>query len=298
VLDLGCGSGLCGRVFTSTDSACESGDTDEDILSRSNAVKTDNRVEPTVSSPMTEMRDVSGTSHVDDLSFRTNRDNTARETDSSLTNERDEIAVLLSSSRRKEEEEKEEGGGVFIGIDISQRMVELSERNGGYTCVVRGDITEMSRLLAEDVTSRRCSSFHLVLAADTFIYVGALSEIFSYIRAILCTGGWFAFTTEALELSPMRQGDLTPTPVDAFLEAERLYRRNQEEKGVGYEEPVGAVPGWGAQLLSSARFAHSESYVTCLACMHGFKVNSYQEILLRKEEVVSLPGHAFLLRAI
>ena len=64
------------------------------------------------------------------------------------------------------------------------------------------------------------------------------------------------------------------------------------------DEPLGAVPGWGAQLLSSARFAHSDEYVRCIGTHHGFQVVSYRSIVLRKEETLSLPGHVFVLKVL
>ena len=43
------------------------------------------------------------------------------------------------------------------------------------------------------------SKFDLVLAADTFIYIGALAKIFNFIHKILKPQGIFAFSIENLE---------------------------------------------------------------------------------------------------
>jgi hypothetical protein len=61
-------------------------------------------------------------------------------------------------------------------------------------------------------------------------------------------------------------------------------------------EPIGAVPGWGAQLLKSARFAHSDEYINILASHHGFAVVATKITILRTEETVPLQGRFYLLQ--
>lgn len=74
------------------------------------------------------------------------------------------------------------------GVDISAAMLEQARRLGLYRELVHQDLTTF---LAD--TDRRAD---LVVAADVFIYVGALDNVFSAVRRILDAGGCFAFTAE------------------------------------------------------------------------------------------------------
>ena len=63
-------------------------------------------------------------------------------------------------------------------------------------------------------------------------------------------------------------------------------------------EPVGAVPGWGGELLKSARFAHSNSYIEILAHIHGFQIIKSKSVILRTEETIPLYGILYVLESI
>ena len=71
----------------------------------------------------------------------------------------------------------------MLGMDVSEKIARLAARDGGYSAVVVGDLLEGLRALnntnaqeeEEKEESRR--SVDLVVAADTFIYVGALGGI-------------------------------------------------------------------------------------------------------------------------
>jgi hypothetical protein len=62
------------------------------------------------------------------------------------------------------------------------------------------------------------------------------------------------------------------------------------------DELVGAVPGWGGQLLTSARFAHSHAYIAALAAHCGFEIVSVRSLPLRLEGTVQLNGLFYLLK--
>jgi hypothetical protein len=62
------------------------------------------------------------------------------------------------------------------------------------------------------------------------------------------------------------------------------------------DELVGAVPGWGGQLLTSARFAHSHAYIAALASHSGFEIVSVRSLPLRLEGTVQLNGLFYLLK--
>lgn len=74
------------------------------------------------------------------------------------------------------------------GVDVSGAMIEQARRSGLYRELFHADL---ARHLAE--TAR---SYDLVLAADVFIYVGELAQVFRAVRRILRPGGCFAFSVE------------------------------------------------------------------------------------------------------
>jgi predicted TPR repeat methyltransferase len=87
------------------------------------------------------------------------------------------------------------GGAAFrdfarhlIGSDLSPRMVELARRRGVYDELHVEDLV--------DTLGRAAGDADLVVAADVFIYVGALDRAFAAAAGALAPGGRFAFSTE------------------------------------------------------------------------------------------------------
>lgn len=74
------------------------------------------------------------------------------------------------------------------GVDVSGAMVEQARKSGLYRELHHADLEQH---LAQ--TARR---YDLVMAADVFIYVGELAEIFRAVRRLLRPGGRFAFSVE------------------------------------------------------------------------------------------------------
>jgi predicted TPR repeat methyltransferase len=79
----------------------------------------------------------------------------------------------------------------LIGSDLSPRMVEIARERGVYDELHVEDLTATLRRGGADVD--------LVVAADVFIYVGALDESFGAASSALRAGGLFAFSTERCE---------------------------------------------------------------------------------------------------
>jgi predicted TPR repeat methyltransferase len=63
-------------------------------------------------------------------------------------------------------------------------------------------------------------------------------------------------------------------------------------------EPLESVPGWGTQLLTSARFAHSNIYIEKLANIYGFIILNMKIVILRTEDTVPLYGRLYVLQMI
>lgn len=79
--------------------------------------------------------------------------------------------------------------GWLAGVDLSAAMVEKSRARGIYDQLTAADVHEF---LQADV-----GGWQLVLAADVFIYVGALERLFGLLAWRVCPGGWVGFTAES-----------------------------------------------------------------------------------------------------
>jgi len=76
------------------------------------------------------------------------------------------------------------------GVDLSAAMLALAEARGVYDRLVQDEVVAHLRTTE--------SRHDLVVAADVFIYVGALSPVVEGVARVLSPDGVFAFTAEAL----------------------------------------------------------------------------------------------------
>ena len=74
------------------------------------------------------------------------------------------------------------------GVDLSSAMLAKARHGGHYGDLVQADLA--AYLAATD------RSYDLVLATDTFIYVGALDAVYAGVRRVLEAGGVFCFSVE------------------------------------------------------------------------------------------------------
>jgi predicted TPR repeat methyltransferase len=79
----------------------------------------------------------------------------------------------------------------LIGVDLSQKMLDMAKSKGIYEKLVHSDIN--------DFLDGRDGEFDAVVAADVFVYVGDLTQTFANIYRALRPGGIFAFTVERFE---------------------------------------------------------------------------------------------------
>ena len=84
----------------------------------------------------------------------------------------------------------------LVGIDISQKMLEIAARKNIYDRLEKIDIGEY--LSASDL------HYDLISATDVFIYVGDLDEIFLKIKENTKQPVWFVFCTEHNEASTFK----------------------------------------------------------------------------------------------
>jgi predicted TPR repeat methyltransferase len=86
------------------------------------------------------------------------------------------------------------------GVDVAEAMVRRAQASGLYRRVWRADVIEGLRDAGDTAD--------LIVAADVFIYVGALDAVFAAVAPRLAPGGVFAFSVEqadpgrALQLRP------------------------------------------------------------------------------------------------
>jgi predicted TPR repeat methyltransferase len=99
------------------------------------------------------------------------------------------------------------------GVDLSANMVRQARARSVYDRVEQGDVVQ--HLAA---ATRR---FELVLAADVFIYVGALEQVFAETTRVLEPGGLFCFSVEAAG----EDEEFALRPSLRYVHSERYLRR-------------------------------------------------------------------------
>ena len=79
----------------------------------------------------------------------------------------------------------------LVGVDLSPAMIAQAATKGFYDRLVTGDL--LHALGQEDAEAAK---YHLVIAADVFVYVNDLAPIIAAIARILAPTGSLAFTVE------------------------------------------------------------------------------------------------------
>jgi predicted TPR repeat methyltransferase len=108
---------------------------------------------------------------------------------------------------------------VLEGVDISQAMLGQTRQLGIYRELIHADIGGYLHTEKGEID--------LVVAADVFIYVGELANVFRDVRRLLTSGGRFVFTVEA----PQNDEDLQLLPSLRYAHSERYVRRLAEVTG-------------------------------------------------------------------
>lgn len=111
--------------------------------------------------------------------------------------------------------------GWLEGYDISGRMLAQARGKGVYDDLHKRDVSRLE-LGGE--------GFDLILAADVFIYVGALEQIMGWAAASVSPGGVLAFTLEEL---PEGEGDLRLRPSRRYAHSADYIEKLLEQAGFG-----------------------------------------------------------------
>lgn len=113
------------------------------------------------------------------------------------------------------------------GVDVSAAMLEQARTGGAYSDLTHADL---SAYLAASG-----NRYDLVLAADVFIYVGALETVFSEVCRILVPAGCFAFSLETSE-----QQEVQLMPSLRYAHSQNYIRRLAESHGLIVDKVVQA----------------------------------------------------------
>ena len=150
--------------------------------------------------------------------------------------------------------------GQLDGVDLSAAMLDKARALGRYGQLSHGDVVEHLQS-----TDRR---YALIVAADVFVYLGALEPVFEGVKRVLQPGGVFCFSVEAWD------GASDP------------------DSGVA-SAPAGS-PGY--VLRPTLRYAHSEAYVRSLASSAGLEVCATRRHALRQDHGATIMGLCAWLR--
>jgi predicted TPR repeat methyltransferase len=138
--------------------------------------------------------------------------------------------------------------GPLVGVDASSSMLAHASAKQLYAESREADLQQM---LAEDETR-----WKLIVAADVFVYFGALTEVLASVHARLEPGGWFVFSVE--ELLPDSDGT------------------------------VHGNAGWALERMG--RYVHSMSYVASAVREAGFAVRTLERQVVRYEADAPVAG--------
>jgi predicted TPR repeat methyltransferase len=130
------------------------------------------------------------------------------------------------------------------GIDLSSAMLAKARERAIYDALATADIVEHLRGFT--------AAFDLIVAADTLVYFGDLSALFTAVAAALVPDGVFAFTLETLA----------------------------DTSGDDY------------RLGATMRFAHARAYVEARAAAAGLTPLALAAASTRREAAVDVPGLA------
>ncbi|MBN9551227.1 MAG: methyltransferase domain-containing protein [Alphaproteobacteria bacterium] len=114
------------------------------------------------------------------------------------------------------------------GYDISAGMLRKAKAKGIYDLLAKADL---------QCFSHSGTGADLVVAADVFIYVGALEGIVGAVADMLAEGGMFAFSVETLAGG----GDFTLRPSRRFAHSEAYVRRVLSANGLAVLSMEGMV---------------------------------------------------------
>ncbi len=138
----------------------------------------------------------------------------------------------------------------LIGVDLSAKMLDKAKAKNIYHQLIQADILDV-------LIQQQGQCMQIVVAADVFVYLGKLDEIFAQVARVLIPSGLFCFSLEALA-------------------------DNTNE--LGY------------QLQLSGRYAHQLNYIQRLAQLHHLQIAQCTSQTLRTENNQNIQGYLVYLQ--
>jgi predicted TPR repeat methyltransferase len=86
----------------------------------------------------------------------------------------------------------------LIGVDLSTRMLDQARVRGGYTKLVKGELTAF--------IGGHANRFDVIVSADTLCYFGPLDQVCVAAAQALLPGGWLIFSVERAEPADVPAG--------------------------------------------------------------------------------------------
>jgi predicted TPR repeat methyltransferase len=121
------------------------------------------------------------------------------------------------------------GGAAFrpfvdwlVGVDLSPAMIAQAATKGLYDRLVT---SEIAACLADEIADR--AAYHLVLAADVFVYINDVAPIIASVARVLAPSGIFAFTVET-----HGDGDVKLLPTLRYAHGEAYVRTVLRDAGL------------------------------------------------------------------
>ncbi|MFZ6757627.1 tetratricopeptide repeat protein [Undibacterium sp. Ji50W] len=144
----------------------------------------------------------------------------------------------------------------LVGVDLSEKMLAKARNTGLYDSLHCADITSF-------LLTATAADYDLIVAADVFVYIGDLQQVFAEVSRVLRHGGLFAFSAEAADT-------------------------------------VGKTAGETANfcLRPSHRYAHAAHYLQLLAQQHGFIIMETQQEFARRDHGEDIAIHIMLMQKI
>jgi predicted TPR repeat methyltransferase len=142
----------------------------------------------------------------------------------------------------------------LIGVDLSPNMIQVAKQQGGY---YKLHVMDIATYLKHHQTE-----FELIIAADVFVYFGALEEIFALVFKALKPSAFFTFSIERLE-----DAEATAHPEQSIF-----------------------------QLRDTGRYAHHLEYIHELCQQIGFTIQVEKPEVLRYQEDRPVLGNIFVLQ--
>lgn len=140
----------------------------------------------------------------------------------------------------------------LTGVDLSAKMLAKAKEKNVYHSLIQADISEA---LAQQPNQH----FQIVVAADVFVYLGKLDEIFAEVTRVLIDSGLFCFSIED-------------------------FASNSDD--LDY------------QLQMSGRYAHNLNYIQKLAIKHNLRIAVSSPKVIRTENNQNINGFLIYLQKI